>query len=1150
MLSRNKSLTLFLLLSATAWSSTAADEKTGYSASEAAAEFLSLAGEMLDEGHLIQAKRALGIGFQLDPGKEMAKTIEKKLDSRIGVIPLPSAPVDAADRTIPLYNGKSFKGWKKVKGKWEALALGIQSDSEKSECIILSSSGAKTDRGFSLSVEFRIEKGGTAGIVLGRSGKNRIGVIFGEEGAALYDFKKDCAIGPFSKKRFPSKRSFSVTARVHGSGLTVLLGGKPFLLDRIDNFEPADPGLYARGRVLFKQPLLTRIETDILVERALAAQKKREPARAAAFLLRARAADENALHPLGLLAVVFEKLNCRDRAARYACEFLDLLGEGRPDGPELKKLQRTAAAIAERGEEARKRIDECAKAWTERVIFAGNTALREKQTAKARSILEALEALESRGELVEDFRARLVLAERGIEGEITLFDGKDLAGWTQRGRKWFVEKGVLNTDPGPDLAWIESPPFPLFHRYLLKTRQKGSGSYIDQGIRFFINDETWDLSLFRFMKKQEIKILRNGQPVFFRTGNLLSSAEWIDLDCLVHGNRLTVILNGESIFTKVLPAPPEGKAAFFVSAGRKGSFGRTAIQPIGRLGEYESLIARFGVPALEVVECEILKSGESTVKGRLRKQPFAYNGLALIGAFECGRALPFRFNTLAMEKAVLSLRYSLPGAKASPDNGMTSAPATTSDTPPRAVSLAVAVDGRRLDKPLELHPTGSVQDFTYTSTEIGLLPWGWHSIHLEAIEAFPGRLIMGNRILLDRLVLSEEKDAPIEETKLLDSDAAPHFRIRLSPGVSLPGDQEEIFGILEVIRGYLVEHYGFEPVDPLYFNFISRECWADPHKGGYATGDNLFVPEEVAIRNIATLMHELSHNFDRGVGFNPPWFGEGKSFPLYLRFTKETRGRYRSRQTPISKDAVINGEAAFDKLVQGKENLLQHWGTEKFPYWGKLPDGRDLTSLGYSSSNWFCYKLSGFLGETWILDYFTLLRKEMEDNTYFMPRDRIEANSVIADYFTRSSGRDATAFFREKRFTMIDIYDWETITVDCGEGEKGGEKYLTDTGGSSVEPAVSGNGKCRSVTEGSFTYAFPVSPDTEEILVEITRSGYGRCDAWGKRLFRGKAPGIEETRKFRLKDSALWAGSRLRLEFTSEKIGDRTLKVDRIVLTK
>jgi hypothetical protein len=299
---------------------------------------------------------------------------------------------------------------------------------------------------------------------------------------------------------------------------------------------------------------------------------------------------------------------------------------------------------------------------------------------------------------------------------------------------------------------------------------------------------------------------------------------------------------------------------------------------------------------------------------------------------------------------------------------------------------------------------------------LGRLSSGWHEVGLALEEGKKG-------IYLDRIEVTTPDRIPDTESRIYSSDSVEHFRIRLSPGMDLPDAAETIFTLLEVLRAFMVDYYGFEPPTPLYFNLISRDCWADPHKGGYATGTDLYIPDDITYSDLAVIMHEMSHCFDYRMGFNPPWFGEGKSFPCYDQFVEETGSTYRQYRSATALSDKRGGKTSFRQLELQGVNLFQFWGTDKFPYWGKLPDGRNLTSMGYNASNWWCYELSRFLGPTWLKDYFALLRREQKEQSFFMPRDRVHANSVIVDYFARSSGKEVAAFFKDTgRLELRGIY--------------------------------------------------------------------------------------------------------------------------------
>ncbi len=1130
-------------------------DELGLILEEAAGDLLQAADTFCRDGHLESAGRALDVSVRIVPGSPGSDSIREAIGGRRSAMPRPVNQVFTSRHAKELFNGKTLAGWKKSRGKWNVARSGIVCEAKKSEGYLFLLRPDKECRGFRLSFSFDYEPDGSAGVVLGKAGRNRVGVLFGGSGAALYDFTASRPLGDLSRRKFPPKRSVNVAIRIEMEQTTVTVNDKPVVEGVLSRWEPGTLGLYAAEGALFKNLRLTPLEIDLCLDQAAECLKKRKHARAASLLLRGRNVEKGSFLSAGHLAVTLESLGFRDEAARNAELFLSWY-EGRSDrGSRMKQLERAAKAIALRTRESRETLDSRLSAWADRILVAGEAALSTPESRKLDAVVEALEAVDVRLERVEDFRTRVFLSRCGNLPGKELFNGDDLAGWTARAGVWEVVEpaegepvgphagGILTVMGGEGANLIESDPLPPFDRYVVSLKIRGTGAYINQGVSFFVEGEPWSLEFSRFMTKQEVTISHKGATVLFShvPGAALTSTRWHDVECIVHINRLTVLLDKKVLFTKVLPAPPEGRIGLFVANDRRGHFDQILYRPLGRLGEYEALLDRIGVTVREVRECETLGQGEVVTAGRVHEQPFAYNGHSLTGVSDPKKTarLTFRFKTVAIDDALLNLRYA-----AYPRGQQRKEPAGGGDGEESNTlcRMGVAVDGRSLIEPLELKVTGSRNDFTYARLPLGNLSFGWHEIRLEPP---PTR----SALFLDRIVLSDARSAPTEESKIFDSAAAPHFKIRLSPGVRLPDDSEEIFALLEVVRSYMVAHYGFAPTVTQYYNVIARECWGDPHKGGYATGDNLYIPEETAARNLAVIMHELSHNFDRGMGFNPPWFGEGKSFPIYVKFTRDTRGRYRAHQSPHTKRDMVQGGVAFDNLEVDGDNLLQYWGTPRFPYWQKLPDGRDLTALGYQAANWLCWELSLFLGEGWLIDYFTLLRKDLDDKTFFLPKEREAANSVVVDYFARSSGKDAWSFFKDRRFKLVDLYDWTTVTADCGDDD---ETYLADGGSSVVEPTP-GEGrrdKSRVVREGTITYAFPVPPDTRTLTVEITRSGYGSCHIWDKRIFRGKTPTRAETKTVTLDDPSFWAGSRLKLTFAPDRFGDRALEVAKIVIKK
>jgi hypothetical protein len=1174
---------------------------------EAANDLLLLAGKLLEASCLDAAAHALAASSAFVPDAPGADALGDRILARQTARPRPAPALNTALFAQSLFNGKSLARWKKNKGKWEAERGVIICDAGKSNGLLSTTPVPTGWSGLTFTVTIELEAEAHAGVVFGRTGRNRVGVIFDDSGAALYDFKTRRTLSDHGKRRFPHNRRVAVSIAVCGGHVAVSFQGKPAIEASLDAWEPGEIGLYARGFVRFREPKLLPIEIDACIDGARSALKKRNLGQAASLLLRGSLVlgegtlDRNSpamatvarATIAALLARAFDDLGFRDDAGRNARAFLEICDTRRSLPPDLRRLRSATARIAAGAAGDLTGPESRIMHWAGRVLAAGEKALArgdaDDDLDTVTATLRALGAAgrgEGRGgpfvdgEKTEDFRTRVFLSRCGTKEGLPLFNGSDLSGWTQKGGGWAVlaevevpgagvtkttgatdaenagvadtenagatntenagvkdtdiaGKGIIAVVAGDASNILEGNQLPPFDRYLLKTSQRGTGNYLDQGVRFHVLGEPWSVRLFRFMGKQEITVLHGDRSVYFCQphGSGLTSGEWHDVDFLVHMNRLTVIVDGDALFTKILPAPPDSRLILFTSPERRGHFRDLLFRPLGRKGEYRTLLEKLGVPAREVTECENLKAQTSPARGKIREQPFAYSGYSLTGVFDRKdrTGISYRFKTLSLADAVLSIRYSAVPAPRRADKGPADAP---------AAKLLVFVDGQDSGVPVDLVYTGSINDFTYARARLGDLFWGDHAVRIKTLSA-------DGRVVVDRLVLTDSAGIPLEETKLHDSAEAPHFRIRLSPGVQLPENSEDIFALLEELREYMIGEYGFEPADPQHYNLISRECWGDPHKGGYATGDNIYIPEETTARGISVIMHELSHNFDRDMGFNPPWFGEGKSFPVFARFRRDHSLRYRKFQRPFALSDIDSGEDAFRELECNGENLLQYWGTAKFPYWGKTPDGRNLTSFGYRSSNWLMWELTEYLGETWLLDYFTLIRKEIDEHIWFMPKDRVQANSVLIDTFARSSGKDALRFFRAKRFKLVNIYGWREIAVDCGRGE---EIYLTDTGGSTVTEGEKGGGKARSVTDGAFTYAFPVAPGTKSLAVTITRSGYGTCHAWGKRLYRGKASGDWEKRTFKLKDPTLWADSRLRLTFASEKYGDRTTRIASIVI--
>lgn len=1084
----------------------------------------SLAEELIDEGRFLLAQKAIGILERLGAGEGIAP-LQSSLADRKSSFPLKALPVDLEEEALELYRAanRSLSGWKPYRGKWLPERTGIACASSDTDAFLYRA-GASLPARYSLTFKLNLSPDGHAGIVLGTTRKGKMGVLFDTAGFRLWNFKSMEPAGEVFKFGMAPKKQHPVEITCRGEEVFVKIRNKRFPPGTIPDMSPTRLGLFARGATLFIQPLQLPLESDLLLEKADKASRSKKHREAASLLLRARELDPRMGEALALLGEVLSKLDYEEESRRCYDAFLAL-----PENPRdraYRKARDAAEDSMSRAKEAEGRLAEAQSSFMEGVKELVLGCLDAGDLKGAEAGTSALETLGVHRDVLEYLKARLYLAERGATDSIILFNGDAaLAGWTKTRGIWTVdEEGAV--EGSADLSGkglLTADPLPEFERFLIRTRHKGTGAYLDQGVRLMSGSEAYDFHLYKAMVGHQslvgkkITVERGDAAVLFKGMQEIGlvSNEWYDVDFLVEGNLVTLLFNGEPLFTKVLPRPVRPGVILYVAAGRRGYFGPVSFRPLGSEAEYRALLENHGLEVRCVQECEAAAGNGG--RGWAREQPFAYDGRVLAGGLSRDKTVTYHFKILKMEETLFSLRYAAPEGE---------------------TRIRLILDGEVIPEELTLPPTGSLQDFAYVRAALGSLDSGLHELGLALMEG-------GKGVFLDRFEITGPGGAPETETKLYSSESAKHFRIRLSPGVALPEEPEEIFSLLEVLREYMVNYYGFEPVDPLYYNLIARECWADPHKGGYATGDNFYMPEDISFSDISVIMHEMSHCFDKGQGFNPPWFGEGKSFPCYDQFVRETKSLYRKYRSAFALEDKRRGENAYKQLDSEHGNLFQFWGTEKFPYWSKTPDGRDLTSLGYDSSNWFCYELSRHLGPTWLKDYFALLRRDIQEQCFFMPKDRVYANSVIADYFTRSSGRDVGGFFEEKGFILKDIYEYESLDVDCPETDG---DYLVENGGSKMEKALEGEGKVRRIEEGGLLYAFPVSPDAESLTLRISRRGAGTCEVEGERLFRGNVGGHLEERRYKLSKPELWQDARLVVRFTPDARREGGLVLERIAL--
>lgn len=1081
--------------------------------------------ESAENGFLNLGFKALNRARALAPHLKQINEVQAALTNCQLQSPKASDPLTLEEHEEKLYEhrpkSRTILGWKSSKGKWTATDRGVLCESSVHHSI-LNRSGKALPHLYRLTLSLSLAPDGSAGLILGSSNKTKIGILCQTDGFQFWDFTNESAISEKVKQKLKPKRKHKLIVERQRTRYWVSINKKQLLYED-GEAGPLKLALYSQGANLFSEISLFPLESDLLLRSGRKAYKSRNFEKAASLLLRAESLDNANPLTKALLAECMWRLGFKERS----CQAYNALLRLDPDPKELslKKAVMASEKALQEERQAQETLDQILSSYVGAVKEIAYAACDSGEFEIAETGLDALKAIDSQRHIADDLSSRIFMMRRGGREGVTLFNegAKTLDGWKTVHGQWEIdEEGfILGKCDLNSPGVLKADPLPGFERFLIRTRQRGTGAYLDQGIRLISGNSAYDFHLYKSLMGaskavgKKITVEKNGSTVFFKSMHDvgLVSNRWYDVDLLVDLNRVTVLFNSKPLFTKVLDQPAKTEFALYISPNCKGRFGQIIFKPLGNESEYTAYLKGLGLNPKCVLECESVCSGSYGGKGKKREFPFAYNGFVLTGAPGEKDPIKLRFKSLNMTDAVASLRYSSPKGES---------------------RLAIRLDNKKLPEDLVLPRTPSRNDFEYRSLGIGPLDSGWHTLELS------GKSIA----FLDRLEITEAGAAPKGENKICASEAAKHFKIRLSPGLVLPENSEELFELLEILREHMVEYYGFEPINPLYYNLISRDCWADPHKGGYASGDNFYIPDDVSFSNIAVIIHEMSHCFDRGRGYNPPWFGEGKSFPCYAAFVEKTKRKYRKYRTAFGLSAKDTGAKSLQMLEKNGENLFQYWGTEKFPYWGGSEENRGLTTHGYKASNWFCYHLSRRIGPTWLKDYFALLQQDQEGDSYFMPKDREYANSVIADYFARSSGQGEKVleFFRSKRFKIRDIYKYESLVVDYANGD--GDYLVKSEGVQWVDLKEKGK-KARGINNGFIQYVFPVDNEAKTVNLTITRSGRGQCRAEGAPVFKGFTGERAVTKTYVLRNPSLWEDWRLEVRFASD-----TTRSDFLVLRK
>jgi len=436
---------------------------------EAAGDLLLLANELFKSACLDAAAQSLAASSAIAPDGPGTEALRGRILARQTARPRPAPALNTALFAQSLFNGKSLAGWKKTKGKWEAEKGVIFCNAGKSKGLLTTAPVPPGWSGLAFTVTIELEAEAHAGVVIGKTGRNRVGVIFDDSGAALYDFKTRQPLSDYGKRRFPHNRRVAVSITVYGGRVAVSFQGKPAIEASLDAWEPGEVGLYAKGCVRFREPKLLPIEIDACIDSARSALKKRNPGQAASLLLRGSqvlgdgSLDRNAramatvarADIAALLARAFDDLEFRDEAGRNARAFLEICDTSRSLPPALKRSRSAIARIATRATDDLTGPENRITHWADKILAAGEKALAkggaDDDLDTVVATLRALGAAGRKegqgvsfvdGEKNEDFRTRIFLSRCGAEEGLPLFNGSDLSGWTQKGGGWAVLANV------------------------------------------------------------------------------------------------------------------------------------------------------------------------------------------------------------------------------------------------------------------------------------------------------------------------------------------------------------------------------------------------------------------------------------------------------------------------------------------------------------------------------------------------------------------------------------------------------------------------------------------------------------------------------------------------------------------------------------
>jgi len=1034
------------------------DIEAGVRAAEARAAEALLAGTR--RASPADARRAAELVRRLDPGNAAAAEILSRPEPGAKPADPPSEP-----EFTSVFNGRSLRGLEGKGGAFVVKDGRVTGDSGGTPAFLLLS--RRPPRECDLRATLTAGGAGGAGLVVGRSrGRGVALLLLPRSGTVLRDLSTgaDLATGPAA-----GGGATRVELKVLGTTVRGFVDGRLAVEAELEGPLSGDAGIVRVGSATVEEiGVRPSFAADLVAAAAsaLASGKAPEAMAAASALEREGAAAEAALARGAALALLSR---LEEGSAELARGRAALAGRRSPPDARLRKLADAAEAAEKRVRERRDAVDAPFREAVAAVRAGSIRALETDRADLALTLATRLESLLPNDRSARFLRLRAYGRARGKDGVIALFDGTTLSGWTLSEEGTFVLKdGALHAPSASAARDAVRADIEGYPRALLEA-EFHAGSVYEAGLVVGGAEDGYCLALRNVFHEREFIVRRKGGEVKMRRdlGEIVPPGDgsWHRLGAFVHRNRVTIFVDGRKVLEKVFSRPLEGCPGVYVAENTVASFRDVTFRIFDDDRETERFLYEKGLDDRVVLEAEeAVETGLVGPGASVSTVPLAFGGADLTLGGERAQA-PFAeyvFDSPSSWKSArLDLRYRRPPEGKEP-------------------ALVATIDGGAVEAEIALPSTGS-RDYGTVTAELGPLSPGEHVLRVSPKSAADAPSI-------DRLVVRGDTAPAAEPSRLLTSEKHPLLAIQTSPGVNLEGDVEGLFEMVDDLRGYMSEYLGVTIDRPLTLSVVSRECWGDPHLGGYATGRALFVPEETVFRDLATVAHELSHCFDFGQGFVPPWLGEGKSVPVFVDFMAERGDKYRWNALG-GVDARARMGRGSRKLLLGDDGttLLQWWGTDRFSY-GEHPQ----RGAAYDASAYLCADLREIYGKEFWRTFHALVKKDLDAGTYFMPAgDRVAENSALVQYLSRAAGEDLSRYFRDAGFTIRELARaGETLVASTSRDDP----YLTRGGGSRFSPGGDGEPPGRILESGSdMIFTFPLSSDATEVEVLVRASGRGRA---------------------------------------------------------